>query len=277
MKSSTLVSGVLRTLAAVVLPLAALVSLPAQSRTLEEIIKAGEIRMGINVKIPPRGQLNEKNEPVGFEVDVVKEIARRLGVKLTIVPVDSNERIPSVVTDRVDGVLGSMTRNSERYKVIDFTVPLSADNYGVISKKESGLTKISDLDKPNITIVMTRGTAVLPFVKALAPKAQILQLDTIPDRNRAFVQGRGQAIVDIIDTALIAIAKPNPGLELLVTHAPELRHTYSCIGVSKGNDTLRMWLNMALYEMHNEGFIKAQWKNWFGRDMDNYPRFTEYY
>jgi polar amino acid transport system substrate-binding protein len=266
----------LRTLAAAALPLLALAAQPVQARTLDEIIKSGEIRMGINVKIPPRGQLNEKNEPVGFEVDVVKELARRLGVKLTIVPVDSNERIPSVVTNRVDGVLGSMTRNSERVKVIDFTVPLSADTYGVISKKDSHLTKMSELNQPNITIVMTRGTAVLPFVQALAPKAQILQLDTIPDRNRAFVQGRGQAIVDIIDTALIAIAKPN-NIELNVTSAPELRHTYSCIGVAKGNDSLRLWLNQALYEMHNEGLVKAYWRQWFGRDMDNYPRYTEFY
>lgn len=270
-------SNMLRGLALGAAALMALSSLPAQARPLEEIIKAGELRMGINVRIPPRGLLNEKNEPVGFEVDVARELARRLGVKLTVVPVDSNERIPAIVTGRIDAVMGSMTRNSERAKVIDFSVPVSADTYGVISKKGSGLTKISDLDKPSITIVMVRGTAALPYVQALAPKAQYLILDSIPDRNRAFVQGRGQAIVDIIDAALVAIARPNPGLELDITSAPELRSTNSCVGVAKNNHSLRLWLNVALQEMHNEGLIRTWWRNWFGREMESYPRFSEFY
>lgn len=247
------------------------------ARTLDDVIKSGTIRIGINVKIPPRGFLNDKNEPDGFEVDVAKELARRLGVKLEIVAADSNERVPYVATDRVDAVLGGMTRTTERMKIIDFTVPISSDSYGIITKKEFGIQRLADLNKDNITIVMVRGTAVLPFVQALLPRAKFLLLESIPDRNRAFIQGRGQAIVDIIDSAMIVIGRTNPGIGLTVMATPELRHTYSCIGVAKGNESMRTWLNAALYEMHNEGFIRNSWKTWFDREMDNYPRFTEYF
>jgi polar amino acid transport system substrate-binding protein len=254
-------------------------SVPLQSmaRPLDVIMKSGEIRIGLNIRIPPRASLDDKNEPAGFEVDVAQEIAKRLGVKLVIVPADSNERIPFVSTGRIDAVMGGMTRTTDRAKIIDFTVPLSTDSYGVITKKEFNISRLSDLNKESITIVMTRGTAVLPKVQSLLPNAKFLILDSLPDRTRAFVQGRGQAIVDIIDAAPISIVRPNPGIEFNIFPVAELPPTHSCIGVAKGNDTLRRWLNDLLYDLHNEGFIKQSWKKHFLQDMFNYPAFTPYY
>src|SRR5512137_954331 len=102
----------------------------AQARTLDEIIKSGTIRVGVNPTLPPLGKFNEKNEIVGFDVDIATEIAKMLGVKLEVVQVGSPDRIPFVASGKIDFVMGAMTRNPERAKVIDFTVPVHTEVFG---------------------------------------------------------------------------------------------------------------------------------------------------
>jgi len=249
----------------------------AVARGLDEIMKSGEIRIGINPRIPPLAYLGPKNTPIGFEVDLAEEIAKRLGVKLTIVPADSNERIPYVVTGRIDAVMGYLTRTTDRAKVIDFTFPINTATYGVITKEEFGFKSLSDLNKDSVTIVMARGTAILPQVQAALPMAKFLILDSLPDTRRAFVQGRGQAIVNLIDTAHVSIVAANPGIKFNIFPTPELPAHMAGIGVAKGNDSLRRWLNVMIYELHSEGFIRETWKKHFGREMWVYPPYTPFF
>jgi polar amino acid transport system substrate-binding protein len=266
-----------RAIIALILWLQCLTCVTADGRTLARVVEAGELRVGINIKIPPYAMLNDKNEPAGFEVDVARELAHRLGVSLVVEPADSNERIPFVATDRVDAILGNLTRTSERAKVVDFTVPVNSINYGVITRQASGIRTLTDLNRAGATVVASRGSAMLPVVQKLLPETRIMLFESVPDRNRAFIQGRGIAIVDIIDTAEYVIVRPNPSIQFSIFPAPELSTAYASVGVAKGNDDLRNWLNLALYEMHVSGFIRDAWKTWFGREMENYPRYSEYF
>ncbi|MDP3317688.1 MAG: transporter substrate-binding domain-containing protein, partial [Bosea sp. (in: a-proteobacteria)] len=58
---------------------------PASARSLDEILRAGELRVGVNPTLPPRALFNEKNEIDGFEPELAKAVAEKLGVKLTLV------------------------------------------------------------------------------------------------------------------------------------------------------------------------------------------------
>ena len=93
----------------------------SEARTLDEIVKSGVIRVGVNPTLPPLGKFDEKNDIVGFDVDFAAEIAKMLGAKLEVVQVGSPDRIPFVASGKIDFVMGAMTRNPERAKVIDFT------------------------------------------------------------------------------------------------------------------------------------------------------------
>ena len=109
----------------------------AGARTLDEIVKSGTIKVGVNPTLPPLGKFDEKNEIVGFDVDYANEIARMLGVKLEIVQVGSPDRIPFVQTGKIDFVMGAMTRTPERAKVIDFTLPVHTEVMGVLTVEVS--------------------------------------------------------------------------------------------------------------------------------------------
>ena len=89
----------------------------------------------MNPTLPPLGKFDEKNEIVGFDVDFATEIAKMLGAKLEVVQVGSPDRIPFVASGKIDFVMGAMTRNPERAKVIDFTVPVHTEVFGVLTTK----------------------------------------------------------------------------------------------------------------------------------------------
>jgi len=73
-------------------------SFDASARTLDEIIASKKIVFGINPNLPPLGTYDAKNNIDGFDVSIAKKIADSLGVKLEIVPVGSNDRVPFLMT-----------------------------------------------------------------------------------------------------------------------------------------------------------------------------------
>ncbi len=248
----------------------------AWSRSLDEVLRAGELRVGVNPQLAPRALLNDKNEIDGFEPEVARALAEKLGVRLVLVPVGAPDRIPFVAADRIDIVMGAMSRTAERAKVIDFTVPLHSENYGIITTDGKAINGIADLNNEATTLVEVRGSTAIPYLQKLAPKAKLLLLDNYNDRDRALSQGRGDASFDGIDTAAFRL-KVFPAVKWRIVATPEFGVTWSSLGVAKNNATLKDWLNVALYELHTSGMVEAAWQRWFLRPMDTKVPVTPYF
>ncbi len=238
----------------------------AEARSLEDVLRGGELRVGVNPTLPPRALFNDRNQIDGFEPEVAAAIAQKLGVRLTLQSVGSPERIPMVASGRIDFVMGAMSRTSERAKVIDYTVPVHSENYGIVAIQGRGHTSLEALNRPDVTLAQVRGTTAIPYIQRAIPNAQVLLLDNYPDRNRAIAQGRAQASFDGIDSVRFAL-RPFRQVQWEVTAVPSFGVTYSGLGVAKNNDSLRLWLNIALYELHTDGTIERLWEKWFDGPM----------
>jgi polar amino acid transport system substrate-binding protein len=241
---------------------------PLQARTLDDIIKSGTVRVGVNATLPPLGKYNDQNEVVGLDVDYAAEIAKKLGVKLEVVPVGSPDRIPFVTSGRVDFVMGGMTRNSERAKVIDFTLPVYTEGLGVLTTDGRTPKAWSDLNNPDVKLVQVRGTTPIDFIKQNLPQAQVTLLDNYPDVVRALAQGRGNTLIDVIDY-VGDYMKDYKDVKWTVTSMP-VDVDYDCLGVAKNSTGLKDWLNVAVFELERSGKRAELWKKWFGIDM-TYP------
>lgn len=257
--------------------LAASLAVPAQvhARSLDEVLDSGELRVGVNPTLPPLAKFNEKNEIVGFDVDFSRKIAEMLGVELELVKVQSTDRIPFVASGKIDYVMGAMTRNPERAKVIDFTLPVHTEVFGVLTTKGHGFDHWKDLNSEDVTLVQVRGTTPIQFIKENLPKADTLLLDNYPDVIRALAQGRGDALVDVIDFVGGHMdAHKNVDWQVLET---PVNVYYCALGLKKGNESLKDWLNVAIYSLHNDGFVDEIWKKWFGMDMLKSVEATPYF
>ncbi|MCA0424865.1 MAG: transporter substrate-binding domain-containing protein [Proteobacteria bacterium] len=241
-----------------------LVSAPVEARTLDEIIKSGSVRVGVNPTLPPLGKFDDKNQITGFDVDFATEIAKMLGVKLEVVQVGSPDRIPFVVSGKIDFVMGAMTRNPERAKVIDFTVPVHTEVLGVLTTKANQKPDWKDYNKADVTFVQVRGSTPVKFIEDNLKNAKVTLLDNYPDAVRALAQGRGTAMIDVIDFMGEHMQRHKVDWQIVDTPVD----IYYCgLGVAKNATGLKDWLNVAVFEMHRRGKTAELWKKWFGMDM----------
>jgi len=245
---------------------ALLIPREANARTLEDVLRSQELRVGVNPTLPPRAMFNERNVIDGFEPELAAAIAAKLGVRLTLQAVGSPERIPMVASGRIDFVMGAMSRTSERAKVIDYSVPVHSENYGIVSVVGRNLTTLEALNRPEVTLAQVRGTTAIPFIARVIPLAQVLLLDNYPDRNRAMAQGRAQASFDGVDAVRFSL-RPFSQVQWEVTAVPSFGVTYSGLGVAKNNHSLRLWLNTSMYELHTDGTVERLWEKWFDGPM----------
>ncbi len=255
--------------------IAALGPASAEARSLDEVIASKKLIVGINPNFPPLGVYNDKNEIDGFDVEVSRKIAEMLGVKLEIVPVGSPDRIPFVISNKIDAVMGAMTRTDERAKVIDFTVPIHTEVLGVLTTKDKPYKEWTDLNNSSVRMVEVRGATPVKLVQEQLPKAQLLLLDNYPDAVRALAQGRADAMIDVLDFMREHTNK-HANVKWHMMQTP-IDVYYCGMGVQKGNTSLANRLNGIIKELHKNGFIDEKWEKWFGGPMLHDPRKSPYY
>ena len=237
----------------------------ADARSLDDIIQSGTIRIGINPNFPNMSVRNDAGEWVGFDIEIGKAIAEKLGVKPEWVPTETAQRVPFLVSDRIDISLGALTRNSERAKLIDYTVPLHTEVLAVLATDQIEGDKWQDFNKDSVTLANMRGNWTVGWTEENMPEANIELVDTLADTVRLVAQGRADAIVENIDFFL-AFTKNYPDVNWRVVPEP-IFVAYCAIGVAQGNDNLVEVLNILLYGLHSSGKVNELWEANYGAPM----------
>jgi len=116
-----------RTWGAVLAALLVLASNAAHADRLDDIRKAGVLRVAAFDSNPPFGFVDPKdNQIVGLDVDYARAVARSLGVKLEVQPTNPANRIAFLKSGKVDLVFANFTITDERKKEVDFSTPYFA-------------------------------------------------------------------------------------------------------------------------------------------------------
>lgn len=241
-------------------------SMPVQARTLDEILSAGEIRVGVNPNYPPNALYDDKNQLAGFEVDLARKLADMLGVKATFVTVDPASRVPFVTSNKIDVVMGGMTRTPDRAKLIDFSLPINTEGSGVLTTEAAPYKTVADMNTDAVTFAEVRGTTPVTFIQDKLPKAKLLFLEDWPDVLRAVSSGRATAVIADPSFFVGLIPQfPDTKWKLLKGAAGPVG--YDCLGLAKGNESLKSWLNVAIFTIETAGFVDDDWRKWNHTDM----------
>lgn len=246
--------------ASAALALLALLPRGAAAGVLQEIIDRGEIRAGIALGGEPIGFRDARNEPTGYDVDVARLLADRLGVDLEVVEVTGPNRIPMLQSRQIDVIIANITATLERAKAIDFTMPYLRAGIKILVQRDSGIQSIADLNGRRV--VVGRGGTGEQLLKKLAPHAQLVYVDHYaPEGILLMRQGRADAAVE--DNSLIDYtAKQHPDrLESL----PQMYTSDAiCIGVRKGDPDFLRWLDMFVSEYVRSGLYAEYYEKWWG-------------
>ena len=118
---------------------------PASAGHLADVKARGKLVVGISDAIPPFTFRRSGGESVGYDVDLLRGVADRIGVKLEMVSLAETERISALQQGKVDLVASTFTRTPERERVIDFSVNIFYSPQVIIVDKASALTSVKQL------------------------------------------------------------------------------------------------------------------------------------
>lgn len=245
-------------------------STQADARDLGRIIASGTLNVGINPGLPPLGQYGRTNALEGFDIDIATQLAGALGVRANLVPVTSAGRIPYLMANKVDIILGGMTRSPERARVIAFSAPLYTEAFSILTPGTGHPDSLAALDRPDMRLVEARGSSAVPFVATHAPQAQVLLLDGYPDVIRALAQGRADAMIDVSEYVTHYLAA-YPATHWHVTRLAGVPVDYDCVGLAQDNAPLLARLNQAIATMHRTHAMENTYEKWFGTPMAPLP------
>jgi polar amino acid transport system substrate-binding protein len=240
---------------------AALGSVAFAVDTLEAAKKKGVLVAGVKDSTPGFGFVDEKTrEIVGYDVDFVKAIARKLGVRLELKPVTSASRMPQLIEGNIDIIAATMTRTPERAKQIDFSATYFLTGQKFIVKKGT-VRSLADLDGKRIGTA--KGSTSEQNARKALPKATILSFDDYPQALLALQQGKVFAVTT--DESILAnLLGKAPNRDRYEIPDIQISDEPYGLGMRKGDRNFVAFVNRTLVEMEKSGEAKKIFDKWFG-------------
>lgn len=237
--------------------------LTARADALQDVTARGTLRVAVPQDFPPFGSVGTDMAPVGYDIDVAKLIASKMGVKVELVPVTSANRIPYLQTNKVDLVISSLGKNAEREKVIDFSVAYAPFFNGVFAP--AGLAASKPEDLAGKTVGVTRGAIEDLELSKVAPASTTIK--RYEDNNgtiSAFLSGQVEAVAtgNVVAAAIIARNPPKrPELKFLIKDSP------CYIGLNKEQPALLEKVNAIVGAAKKDGSLNAIAQKWLSADL----------
>ena len=256
-------------LAAVVLLAGLSMLRPAEAQTIDEILSRGTINIGVLVDLPPYGILNAQQEPDGYDIEVAKLLGGYLGVKVNLVPLTSPNRIPFLLTNKVDLIVATFGITPERAKQVMFSIPYSAIENVVFAGKDKKIGGIQDLK--GLRVGVPRGTVQdVILSKTLGSAVKLARFDDDPSTYQALLTGQVDAIAETGLTGdKFYDSHPEGGIERKFT----LLQQPNGITMRKDQFNLHQWVNTFVYFTKNNGELNALYEKWFQKPLPNLPVF----
>ena len=232
----------------------------AAASTLGEVMERGEVVAGVRFDSPPYGSVDADGQNVGFDIDLAREIAQRLGVDIAFAQVTGKTRIPMLESGKIDMLVAATTHTRSRDDVIDFTISYFTDGQKILVRKGSGIGGVDDIGTS--TVATVQGTTVEQRIRDLAPEARVLVYQEWP---QAFLAAR-QGLADAVTSSVLILgqfANQDPDFEIV---GGFLSVEPIAIGVRENDSDWRDALNAALQDMARDGTFQAIFTKWFGGD-----------
>jgi len=258
------------------------VSLAFAGQVYDRVKETGVARVGLMYNSIPAAYFNDKNEWVGFDVDIAEEVVKRIGgymgkeLKLERVKLNNKTRISFLTSGRIDMSIANMTHKRERDRTIDFSITYFFDGQKVLAKKGK-YTKLEDFVGKRLASMQgtTSEKNAINLLKRLGDKEAEKHVISFQDEPSCFLAlQQGKVAGWTTDsTILLGYAAKEPGQYELVGEFFS-DEPYG-IGVPEDESTWRDSINFALQDMWQDGAYMKIYDKWYGSDTPYYFPMTE--
>ena len=238
----------------------------AGSDAVAALKSRGTFVLGLDDSFPPLGFRSEDNEVVGYDIDLAKEVAKRLGVDFRAQPIDWDAKEMELETGKIDCIWNGFTITEERKNALSFTEAYLNNDQVLVVRSDSGINSLSDM-KNKIVGIQSGSSAQEAVDDNAAFSSSISKLimfkDNITALNDLDIGGVDGVVMDSV-VANYSIAQTKKPFKVI---NESLANEGYGIGFRKNEPELRDAVWTILQEMQKDGTVTAISQKWFGRDI----------
>lgn len=243
------------------------------ANVLDDIKARGTMVCGtLGTSEPFSFQDPQTRQVVGYEVDLCKEIADKLGVKLEVKMIAVAARIPELVAGRVDVVAANLGWTPERAQQIDYSYShyVSPQKILIKAKDSDTLKKPSDLSGKRVSAVS--GSSSESGAKKLIPDVTTVTFKDPPTSFLALQQGKVSGFVGS-ELMLLKFKQDaeTSAVKLGIIEDPLFTEPWG-VGVRKGEKELLAEVNSVFSNLESTGKAQQIFEKWFGQDTKFYTK-----
>ena len=238
----------------------------AEDTSLSDIKAKGELILGLDDAFPPMGFENEDLEIVGFDIDVAKEVCKRMGVELKLQPISWDAKEQELATKNIDCIWNGMSYNPERAETMTLSKPYMKNTQVVVVLADSSVNTLADL--AGKTVVIQNGSTAADAMDANPDFTNSLkELIKVDDNVQALMDLKvsGSDAVAMDEVVARYYANKEEGVYKVLDET--LADEDYVIGFRKGETALCAEVEKYLAEMKADGTLAKIAETWFGKDI----------
>jgi polar amino acid transport system substrate-binding protein len=238
----------------------------ATADTLDNIKAKGELVVGSKEDYPPYGSAAADGQIVGIEPDLAADLAKRLGVKLRIVPVTSSNRIAMLQEGKIDLILATMSITEEREKVVGFAAP-PYYAAGISGLADAKLNLQSEADLKGKSVCAIKGNFFNKDLQSLYVQKDLMLFGEVKDALQALTQGQCAVFV-FDDTLMRSIKKQDPekwkNYDLVEFTEVDPLPWGIAVKLEDRTSAFAKFISATILEWHKSGMLAELEKKWLG-------------
>jgi polar amino acid transport system substrate-binding protein len=238
----------------------------ASDKSWDKVKEKGEFVLGLDESFPPMGFRDENNEIVGYDIDLAKEAAKRMGVKLKIQPINWDSKDQELNTGNIDCIWNGFSITEDRKANILFSDPYMNNQQVLVVKADSSAKTLADL--AGKTVGLQADSSAKDALNAKADfKATLKEVVELKDNNTCLMDlqaGNVEAVAIDEIVARYYIKMKNGKFKILDESLASEKYG---VGFRKNDVQLMNKVNDTLKDMAKDGKIAEISNKWFGKDI----------
>jgi ABC-type amino acid transport substrate-binding protein len=243
---------------------------PSGSR-LESIINNKVVRIAYRTDATPFSFVNDRNEPVGYSIDVCKLVAKSIeqqfvlqGLKIEWVPVTVQTRFSAIADGKADMECGSSTMSLARMREVDFSNVIFVESTGLLVARAANIGAFADMKQRKIAVI--GGTTNEQAVMRLISQHNLdITVVAVKDRDEGIAALEAGKVDGYASDKLLLVGAQLKHPEALAMLPEDLSTEPYAIVLPRGDWALRLTVNTGLAQVLRSGQIVPVYQAWFGQ------------
>lgn len=226
--------------------------------------KGDTFTVGFDQNFPPMGYVGDDGEYTGFDLELAKEVAKRLDKEVVLQPIDWNSKDQELATGSIDCVWNGFTM-SGREDAYEWTDAYMNNSQVIVVKKDSSYQSKEDLKGKDIEV--QEDSSAQAAVEEDKEFSEAVKVSTTEDYNKGLMDLESGVVEAVVMDEIVAsyyIEHENDNFRIL---DDKLSAEEYGVGFKKGNEELRDQVQEALLDMREDGTLEKISKEWFGKDI----------